>query len=348
MNWYREKAASINLDFKAQAQNHQAVLTKPAGSLGLLEDVAIQFSAMQSQAKPKVDKIHITIFAADHGVMDENVSAFPQVVTAEMIRNFSRGGAAISVLAQQTDATLDVINLGTINELEPLEGVVSKRIASATSNFSKQAAMSKEQCMQALLVGRDVIEKAIKNKVDVFIGGDMGIGNTTTSTALACALLERPVEELVGPGTGVDKKGLEHKENIIKQALALHQKENNDAFSILANLGGFEIVALVGSYIRAAQLGLPCIIDGFITSVAALFANELCVGAKDWFVYSHQSAEPGHAIVLNALKAQPLLHLNMRLGEASAAANSISLIKNALALHNNMATFEQAGVSEKA
>ena len=347
MTWYTNTAAEINTEIQQQAIQHQAILTKPAGSLGLLENIAVQFAAMQSTNTPKIDKVHIAVFAADHGVMDENVSAFPQAVTAEMVRNFSRGGAAISVLAKLLGASLDVVDLGTVIVLEKLSGVISKRIASGTQNFCTQAAMSAEQCEQALKIGSDVVDKAFQTKADAFIGGDMGIGNTTTSAALACALLDEEALKLVGPGTGVDAKGLEHKTKVIEKALAFHKDKNTDAFTILKNLGGFEIVALVGAYIRAAQIGLPCIIDGFITSVAALFANRLCEGASDWFVYSHQSAEPGHSVVLKALDASPLLNLGMRLGEGSAAANVVGLIQNAVVLHNNMATFEQAGVSEK-
>ena len=347
MTWYKNAAAEINSEIKQQALQHQSVLTKPAGSLGMLEKIAVQFAAMQSTNTPKIEKTYIAVFAADHGVMDENVSAFPQAVTAEMVRNFSRGGAAISVLAKQLNATLDVVDLGTVTELEELPGVITKRIGSATNNFCKQSAMSTEQCEQALQVGCDIAEKAQRSKADVFIGGDMGIGNTTTSAALACAVLNEPAADLVGPGTGVDAKGLEHKTKVIEQALVFHKDANTEPLKILENLGGFEIVALAGAYIRAAQIGLPCIIDGFITSVAALFASRLCNGADAWFVYSHQSAEPGHAIVLKALNASPLLNLGMRLGEGSAAANVVGLLQNALALHNNMATFEQAGVSEK-
>lgn len=347
MTWYTNAAAEINLEIQQQALQHQAILTKPAGSLGLLENVAVQFAAMQSSTTPKLDKIHIAVFAADHGVMDENVSAFPQAVTAEMVRNFSRGGAAISVLAKQLNASLDVIDLGTVTKLEDLSGVLSKRVGSATNNFCTQSAMSAEQCEQALKIGADIAEKAQQSNADIFIGGDMGIGNTTTSAALACALLQEPAANLVGPGTGIDAQGLMHKTNVIEQALAFHKEANTEPFKILENLGGFEIVALVGAYIRAAQMGLPCIIDGFITSVAALFASRLCQGADNWFIYSHQSAEPGHAVVLNALNASPLLNLGMRLGEGSAAANVVGLLQNAIALHNNMATFEQAGVSEK-
>ncbi len=347
MTWFTVSAADLNADAQQQAAQHQSVLTKPAGSLGQLENVAIQFAAMQSTNTPKLDNTYIAVFAADHGVMDENVSAFPQAVTAEMVRNFSRGGAAISVLSKQLNATLDVVDMGVVNELEALPGVLSKRIAPATHNFCTQAAMSEEQCCQALQTGKEIVEKAKKNKADIFIGGEMGIGNTTTSAALASALLQQPVASIVGPGTGLDDKGIQHKVEVIEKALAYHKNANTEPLKILENLGGFEIIALVGAYIRAAQIGLPCVIDGFITSVAALFATRLSQGAEQWFIYSHQSAEPGHRIVLKALNATPLLNIGMRLGEGSAAASVVCLLKNALALHNNMATFEQAGVSDK-
>ena len=347
MTWFTEPALSLNADIQQQAAQRQAVLTKPAGSLGQLEDIAIQFAAMQSTLTPTLNKVYIAVFAADHGVMDENVSAFPQAVTAEMVRNFSRGGAAISVLAKQLNATLDVVNVGTLSELEDLPGVITKRIAAATQNFCTQAAMSAAQCLQALQTGKEIAEKAKNNHADIFIGGEMGIGNTTTSSALASALLKNPVTDIVGPGTGLDNKGIQHKIAVIERALAFHNDNNKKPLDILQNLGGFEIVALVGAYIRAAQLGLPCLIDGFITSVAALFATQLSTGVKQWFIYAHRSAEPGHRIVLQALSAKPLLNIGMRLGEGSAAASVIGLLQNALALHNNMATFEQAGVSDK-
>lgn len=348
MTWFTTPAAELNADIQEQATQHQSVLTKPAGSLGLLEDVAIQFAAMQSSNKPKLENTYIAVFAADHGVMDENVSAFPQAVTAEMVRNFSRGGAAISVLAKQLNATLDVVDVGTVNELEDLPGVLSMRVAPATNNFCTQVAMTEVQCLQALLVGKEIAEKAEHSKADIFIGGEMGIGNTTTSAALASALLQQPVADIVGPGTGLDNKGIQHKIEVIEKALAYHKQANTEPLKMLENLGGFEIIALVGAYIRAAQMGLPCVIDGFISSVAALFASRLSQGVEQWFIYSHQSAEPGHRIVLQALNATPLLNIGMRLGEGSAAASVVCLIKNALALHNNMATFEQAGVSDKA
>ena len=344
--WYFDNVAELNLTIQEQAKQHQAILTKPAGSLGMLEEIAIQFSAMQSSTSPKIDNCYIAVFAADHGVVEENISAFPQAVTAEMVRNFSRGGAAISVLAKQIEAELVVINAGTATELEPLPGVEDKRIANGTCNFTKQKAMTSEQCEAALLVGKAIAEQAMSSKADIFIGGEMGIGNTTSSSALACALLNKDALTLVGPGTGLTPDGITHKAKVIQQALSLHSN-CKDPVAILESLGGFEIVTLVGAYMRAAQLGLPCIIDGFITSVAALFASKINPGSAHWFVYSHQSAEPGHKIILDALNAQPLLNIGMRLGEGSAAANIVCLLKNALSLHNNMATFEQAGVSEK-
>ena len=347
MTWYKQAAAEISAASKQQALQHQSVLTKPAGSLGQLEDIAVQFAAMQATDSPQINKVHISVFAADHGVMAENVSAFPQAVTAEMVKNFSRGGAAISVLSRELGATLEVVNLGTVTELDTLPGVTDKRIAAATRNFCTEPAMSADECEQALLAGKQVAENAHSNNASIFIGGEMGIGNTTASTAMACALLNLSVSEMVGPGTGLDNQGIEHKTRVIEKALALHKKNNTDAVNIMQNLGGFEILALTGAYIRAAQLGLPCVIDGFITSVAALFATHLCSTASDWFVYSHQSAEPGHARVLKSLNATPLVNIGMRLGEGSAAASVVCLIKNALVLHNNMATFEQAGVSEK-
>lgn len=347
MNWYKNKAAKIDASMHEKATQRQNILTKPAGSLGLFEDIAIQFSAMQSASTPKIENIHIAVFAADHGVMDEKISAFPQAVTAEMVRNFSRGGAAISVLAKQLNATLVVVDMGTANPLEVLGNVTTKRIANGTQNFSLKSAMSAEQCEHALKAGMEIVEAAEKQAADVFIGGEMGIGNTTSSTALASALLNLAPATIVGPGTGLDDKGIQHKTAVIEKALSLHEQNNTSTIKILQNLGGFEIVALVGAYCRAAQLGLPCIIDGFITSVAALFASRLCDGAEQWFIYSHQSAEPGHKTILETLSAKPLLDIGMRLGEGSAAASVVSLLKNALALHNNMATFDQAGVSEK-
>lgn len=327
------------------ATARQLQLTKPPGSLGRLEELAIKFSAIQNTQKPKVNNVHISIFAADHGIANENVSAFPQVVTTEMIKNFAFGGAAISVLAKELGAKLEVIDLGTVVEAKNLDGVISSRIAAGTESFAKQAAMTESQFEQAYAGGAAAITRALESNADVFIGGDMGIANTTSATALGCAYLNKSAQELAGPGTGLDEKGILHKANVIELALKKHQADTLSDLQKLQFFGGFEIVALTGAYITAAQHGLPVIIDGFIATAAALAAVKIKPECDNWFIYAHQSHEPGHKLMLQSLKAKPLVNLNMRLGEASGAAIVIPLIRQACALHANMATFSEAGVS---
>lgn len=346
--WLNMPSALLDQTSLLAAQQRQQQLTKPAGSLGELENIAISLAAMQATSQPNIKHIQITIFAADHGIVAENISAFPQAVTAEMVRNFSYGGAAISVLAREIDARLDVINAGTANEIEPLSGVQDHRIAAGTANFLTQAAMTTTQCQQALTLGRQHIEQlSTQQQPDIFIGGEMGIGNTTSATAIACALLTIDPINLAGAGTGLDQAGISHKAQVIKQALHYHQVELSSPLAILQYLGGFEIAALTGAYLSCAKAGIPILIDGFITSVAALMAEHLCPDTKNWFLYSHQSAELGHQTVLAALAAKPLLNIGMRLGEASGAAATVPLIKLSCALHNSMATFAEAEVSAK-
>lgn len=345
--WFTSPSKPINEQIKHKAKQRQQQLTKPAGSLGQLETIAIRLAAMQESEKPVADNIHISVFGADHGIVEEGISAFPQAVTAEMIRNFAHGGAAISVLAKELNATLDVVNMGTINELEPLSGVTDKRIADGTANFAHTAAMTLEQCQQAIIVGKEQIEQIKHTPIDLFIAGEMGIGNTTSATSIASAILDIEPEQLVGPGTGLDDKGIKHKTQVIKQALTKHQSQLNSAMQVLQYLGGFEIAALVGCYLQCSKIGLPVIIDGFISSVAALVAIQISPDSKNWFFFSHGSAEPGHQLILRALQVTPLVDLKMRLGEASGSATVVPLIRLSCALHNQMATFEQADVSGK-
>jgi nicotinate-nucleotide--dimethylbenzimidazole phosphoribosyltransferase len=291
--------------------------------------------------------VHIAVFAGDHGVTAEGVSAFPQAVTAEMVRNFARGGAAISVLARQLGASLEVLNLGTAVDPGPLDGVSHLHLGPGTANFAREAAMSAEQLARALHAGRQTAERAVNSGAQIFIGGEMGIGNTTAASAMACALLDAPAELLAGPGTGLDAGGVSRKAAVIRNALALHHEHLDTPMEVLRHFGGFEIAALTGSYLACAKMGLPVLVDGFITTVAALAAVRISPACGDWFFYSHASAEPGHARVLEALAAKPLLDLGMRLGEASGAAVAVPLMRLACALHNEMATFAEAGVSEK-
>jgi len=327
------------------AKERQAQLTKPPGSLGKLEELAVMFSAIQKTQRPTVDKVHITIFAADHGIADEGVSAFPQSVTTEMIKNFSRGGAAISVLAKEQNAKLEVVNLGTVIEVGELEGVISSCIAKSTANFSRQAAMTETQLEKAFQAGEAAVQRALDAAANVFIGGEMGIANTSSATALACAYLNKAAIEIAGAGTGLDEGGISHKAQVIQQALEKHQASALNAVDILRFFGGFEIAALTGAYLFAAQKGLPVVVDGFITTAAALAAVKINAECANWFIYSHQSDEQGHKRILKALNAEPLINLNMRLGEGSGAAIAIPLLRQACAIHSNMATFAEAGVS---
>ncbi len=346
-DWLKKSARPINGDWYVDAKFKQDHLTKPPGSLGRLEEVAIKMSALHGCARPSVDNIQIVVFAGDHGIAEENVSAFPQAVTVEMVRNFSAGGAAISVLAKELGADLEVINTGTASEHEELESVIVERVAAATKNFSQQPAMTAEECAQALNIGQQAVIRAKGNHADIFIAGEMGIANTTSATAIACALLGEPAENIVGPGTGLDEDGIKHKAAVINQSLLLHQAQLNTPLEILQTLGGFEIAAITGAYIACAQRGLPILVDGFIASVAALLAIKILPAARQWMLFSHVSAEPGHQKIMQAMKAEPLLDLGMRLGEGSGAAVAVAIIRLACRLHTGMATFSQAGVSAK-
>ena len=344
--WLKVPAAQLNSTSKAAAEARQAVLTKPPGALGQLESIAIRLAAMQGKEKPTLERVHIVIFAADHGIAAEGVSAFPQAVTAEMVRNFANGGAAINVAARELEARLDVINLGTVIDPGPLSNVSDQRIAPGTANFARQAAMTEQQLAQAMNIGRQSAERAVTKGMDLFIGGEMGIGNTTAATALACMLTDSAVEDLTGPGTGLDNKGVSHKVAVIKAALDLHQPHIDSPITALRYFGGFEIAALTGAFIACAQMGAPVLVDGFIASAAALVATRQCPGVSDWLFHAHASAEPGHTHIVQALQAKPLLDMGMRLGEGSGAAVAVPLLRMACALHNGMATFAEAEVSE--
>jgi nicotinate-nucleotide--dimethylbenzimidazole phosphoribosyltransferase len=342
-HWYDAPIAAPDAAVMAAARERQAQLTKPPGSLGQLEELGIALAAMQGTQQPRVDKLWITVFAGDHGVVAEGVSAFPQVVTAEMVRNFARGGAAISVLAREWDARLEVVNVGTAQPLEDLPGVLEARVGPGTANFVQEPAMSAEQLHEALTAGCNAAERAVIDGTRLFIGGEMGIGNTTSAAAIACSLLGLPAAQLAGPGTGLDAAGVARKALVIDEALAKHRCDQ--PLTVLQRLGGFEIAALVGAYLRCGQLELPALVDGFITTAAALVAVRRRPELAAWLFYSHCSAEPGHRRVLDALAAKPLLDLGMRLGEGSGAAVAAPILRAAAALHAGMATFAEAGVS---
>lgn len=347
LDWLKLPAKQLDEAARSAAQARQQQLTKPPGALGQLENLAIRLAAMQGCEKPQAEKVFINVFAGDHGVAEENVSAFPQLVTAEMVKNFARGGAAICVLAKQLNAKLEVVNLGTAFETGDLPGVLQRNIGKGTANFTKQPAMTAAQLADAMQAGQESAAHAEKLGTQLYIGGEMGIANTTSAAALACALLKHAPQQLAGPGTGLDASGVQHKAAVIARALELHAADLNDPLEILRRLGGFEIAALTGAYISCAQHGITVLVDGYITTAAALLAVRIQPAVADWLVYAHRSAEPGHILMLNALKAETMLELGMRLGEGSGAGVAVPLLRLACALHNDMATFAEAGVSEK-
>jgi len=344
--WINETVKGLNYDFAEYAKAHQNNLTKPPGSLGELEKLAIKFATWQETLTPSLELLQILIFAADHGIAEENVSAFPQAVTAEMIRNFSASGAAISVLANFSKIPLKVLNMGTVEPLEPLPSVEDCRIGPGTQSFLSAKAMTKQELEQALDCGRQQAEHAAQRHVQLLIAGEMGIANTTSASAIAAALFNLDANEITGRGTGLDDQGVQHKARIINRALSFHQTSMNSPLDILQIFGGFEIAAMTGCYLRSAQLGVPMLIDGFISTIAAIIAIKIKPEAQDWMIFAHCSAERGHQVILDFLQVKPLLDLNLRLGEGSGAALAVPMLQAALALNNQMATFEQANVSK--
>lgn len=345
--WLKTPPRPIHHDTAEAARLRQAELTKPPGALGELERIAIRMAGLQGRVRPQASSAWISVFAADHGVAADGVSAFPQAVTAEMIKNFARGGAAISVAARHLGANLEVIDLGTVGGLDGVPGVRHLKLGPGTANFTAEPAMTETQVAVALAEGRAAVLRALTAGAEVFIGGEMGIGNTTSATALACALLDEAPERLAGPGTGLDAAGVAKKIALIDRALARHAGVRRDAHEGLRCLGGFEIAALSGAYIAAAQEGLPVLIDGFIATSAALVAERICPGASEYFLFAHNSAEPGHARLLQAFAQAPILNLGLRLGEGSGAAAALPILRLACALHGGMATFAEAAVSGK-
>ena len=354
-SWYLNAVATLDDDALERAQHRQQQLTKPVGSLGGLETIALQFAAWQGSELPSINKLLIRVFAGDHGICSpsvgddetaqENVSAFPQSVTSQMVHNFIDGGAAISVLSKELNADFAVVNMGTVEPINLTHPQLrTHQLMNGTHNFTQQAAMSEQIMHQALAAGRDEV---LTQKTDLFIAGEMGIGNTTSASAIISLLLKTGPEAIVGAGTGVNKDGIAYKRKVIYQAFNRHGDVLDTPLSILQHVGGLEIAALVGAYIAAAQQGIPILVDGFITTAAALLAVEINPEVRSWMMFAHQSAEKGHLLALKKLDAKPLLNLDMCLGEASGAAVAVPLIKNALILHSQMATFSQASVSNK-
>jgi len=329
------------------ARERQGQLTKPPGSLGRLEALSIQIASITAQATPSIEHKVIVVMAGDHGVTVEGVSAYPREVTGQMVANFLNGGAAINVLARQAGARVVIVDMGVAADLPAHPDLVVKKIAYGTGNILHEAAMSREQAVRAVLVGAEVVEAELTRGLDVLVPGDMGIGNTTPSAGIAASLLGRAAGEIVGRGTGVDEAGVWRKVRAVEGALAFHKPDPNDALDVLSKVGGFEIGGLTGAILAAAAHRRPVLLDGFISTAAALLAVRLAPQTRDYLIAAHRSQEHGHALMLNWLGLQPLLDLDLRLGEGSGAALALPIIEASCRLLNEMATFGEAGVSDK-
>lgn len=339
------RVAAINIEIEQQARGHQDNLTKPRGALGRLEDIACWFAARQGKVLPDTLQPHIAVFAADHGVCEEGISAYPSVVTGEMVKNFARGGAAINVLAKQCGADLSIVDVGVVSDLTGFDGISHQKVRPGTANLLREAAMSEAECTAAIAVGKAEAKAAIAAGANLLIAGDMGIGNTTASACIICRATGAMAESVVGFGTGVDEKGRNLKVDVVKAALSRISGHTDN--QLLQEVGGLEIAAMAGFYLQAAESGVPVVIDGFIASAAALAARVIEPEVINWMLASHISHENGHVLALNALGLDALINFEMRLGEGSGAALIVPLLQSAITLHNEMATFEGAGVTDK-
>jgi len=342
-----EAIRPIDPQWVAAAERRQLELTKPPGSLGRLEEIANRCAAIRESLSPTADRPRIVIFAADHGVCAEGVSAYPQEVTAQMVANYLRGGAAINALARAGDIELQVVDVGVKAPLDASDGLISRRASASTRNFCREPAMSEAEMHAALATGIELAAGAAAAGCDLLGFGEMGIGNTTSASAVTAALTGEPVDKVVGRGTGIDEEGLARKRSAVERGLTLHAAHMQSALGILQRVGGLEIAAMCGFCLGAAAHRVPVVTDGFIATSAAALAVRLCPAAAGFLFAAHRSVEPGHAHLLAMIGQEPLLQLGMRLGEGTGTALAIGIIQAAIAAFTQMATFASAGVSNR-
>jgi nicotinate-nucleotide--dimethylbenzimidazole phosphoribosyltransferase len=331
----------------AEARMRQDNLTKPQGSLGQLESVSIQVVGMKRNARPRITHKVIFTLAGDHGVTQEGVSAYPSEVTPQMVYNFLRGGAGINVLARHVGARVVVADLGVATKMEEHRSLIDKKVAMGTQNMAKGPAMSREEAIRSIEAGIELVEEELSKGIDILGTGDMGIGNTTSSSAITAALTGVDVAIVTGRGTGLDDEGWRRKVEVIQRALDINRPDPREGIDVLSKLGGFEIGGIAGVILAGAKYQIPVVIDGFISGAAALIATSFSPKVKPYLIASHQSAEKGHKIILEHLGLKPLLNLDLRLGEGTGAALGIFLVEASIRILNEMTTFAEAGVSEK-
>jgi nicotinate-nucleotide--dimethylbenzimidazole phosphoribosyltransferase len=330
-----------------RAQARLDSLTKPRGSLGRLEELAARYVAITREPMPSLEQKWVVVFAADHGVVAEGVSAYPQEVTHQMVLNFLSGGAGINVLARHAGARVAVVDIGVNHDFGQMPELIVRKVAYGSRNMAQEPALTREEAIQALLVGVELAEMATASGMDAMAAGDMGIGNTTPAAALASVFTGRPVAAVTGKGTGIEDQVLRHKIAVINRALALHRPNAEDPVGALAAVGGLEIAGIAGLILGTAAARRPLMLDGFIATAGALVAAALAPAVTDYLIAAHRSVEPGHQIMLDFLGLKPLLNLQMRLGEGTGAALGLNLLEAGVRIYREMATFGEAGVAEK-
>lgn len=342
-----EKIKPLDKGAMAEARSRQDMLTKPQGSLGRLEELSIKLAGIQGKALPQIRHKAVITMVGDHGVVAEGIGNWPQEVTAQMVYNFLSGGAGINVLSRQTGARVVVVDMGVAAELEASPGLISKKVAPGTQNMCLGPAMTMEQATRAIESGIEVAATELAKGLDIVGTGDMGIGNTTASSAICATITGEPVAEVTGRGTGLSDEQLAHKIEVVKRALEINQPDRQKPLEVLSKVGGFEIGGLAGVMLAAAANRVPVVIDGFISGAAALIATALAPRLRDFLIAAHVSAEAGHRRLLQYLGLKPLLDLDMRLGEGTGAALGIFLAEASAKILAEMATFGEAGVSDR-
>jgi nicotinate-nucleotide--dimethylbenzimidazole phosphoribosyltransferase len=343
-----EKIQPLDKSAMQSAKERQDMLTKPQGSLGRLEELSIQLAGIMENPLPSVERKAVIVMAADHGVALDGVSAYPPEVTSQMVLNFLRGGAAINVLTRQAGARVVIVDMGVASEIDDTSGkLIRRRVGSGTANLAKGPAMTRAQAEKSILSGIEIAEAEIAQGLDILATGDMGIGNTTPSAAIAACILGHAPTDIVGRGTGVDENGLARKIRAVESGLKINKPNPADGIDVLAKVGGFEIGGLAGVILAAAANRKPVVIDGFISTAAAMIATALAPASRLYMISAHVSQERGHKLMLKWLGLNPLLDMNLRLGEGTGAALAFHLLEASTRILREMATFTEAGVSDK-
>ena len=341
-----KKIEPVDMTRIDEIQSQLDNLTKPQGSLGRLEELAMWFSLVTGKTKPVIKNKIIFAMAGDHGVTDEGVSAFPKEVTAQMVYNFLRGGAGVNVLAKHVGARVIVVDMGVDHDFEPCSGLEIKKIGYGTNNMIQGAAMSRKEAEEAVIAGIELVDK-YRDEMDIIGTGDMGIGNTTPSAAIVSVITESDPAHVTGRGTGISDDSFKKKISVIRKAIAVNKPDKNDPLDVLSKVGGFEIAGIAGLILGAAINKIPVVIDGFISTAGAMIAAELAPSVRDYIIAAHQSVEAGHVKMLDHLELDPILNLNLRLGEGTGSALGISLVEAGVNILSQMSTFTDAGVNEK-